>query len=111
MQKRPEIVCLCGSTRFKKSFIRVNFTLTMQGKIVLTVGWFGHADADIYRPTSEEKLQLDELHKRKIDIADRIFVINEGGYIGHSTKDEIAYATKMGKQIDYLESRLAERKE
>ena len=46
---------------------------------------------------------IDDMHLRKIDLADEIFVINVGGYIGESTKWEIAYATKTGKKINYLE--------
>ena len=46
---------------------------------------------------------LDDMHKRKIDMADEIFVINKGGYIGASTKSEIEYATKTGKPVVFLE--------
>ena len=46
---------------------------------------------------------LDDMHLRKIDLADEIFVINVGGYIGESTRREIAYAEKIGKKINYLE--------
>ncbi len=87
--KKLEVVCLCGSTKFKKDFIRVNFEFTMLGKIVLSVGWFSHSDSEIYYPTEDEKKALDELHFRKIDIADRIHVLNIGGYIGESTHNEI----------------------
>lgn len=100
---RPTAVCLCGSTRFKQQFIDTNFELTMAGRIVLTVGWFGHADGLIYTPTAEEKIALDELHKRKIDLADEIMVINVGGYVGESTRSEIAYALKTGKPVRWLE--------
>ena len=43
------------------------------------------------------------MHKRKIDMADEIFVINVNGYIGDSTKSEIEYANKTGKKVNYLE--------
>ena len=46
---------------------------------------------------------LDNMHKRKIDMADSIYVINVGGYIGESTRSEIDYATRHGKEILYLE--------
>ena len=98
---RPTIVCLCGSTKFKQEFIKANFEETMKGKIVLTVGWFGHADKDIYETTSDEKKMLDELHKRKIDLADEILVISMNGYIGESTKSEIEYAKSKNKKIEY----------
>jgi hypothetical protein len=100
---KPTIVCLCGSTKFKQEFIDANFRETMLGKIVLSVGFFSHADNKIFTPTEEEKLMVDELHKRKIDLADEILVLNVGGYIGNSTKSEIEYATKLGKTIRYLE--------
>ncbi len=99
----PEIVVLCGSTRFKKEFISENFRLTMEGKIVLSVGFFSHADAAIYTPTEEEKKAVDQLHFRKIDLADRAHILNVGGYVGSSTQNEIAYALSQGKKITYLE--------
>ena len=46
---------------------------------------------------------LDDMHKRKIDMADGIYVINVGGYIGASTRSEIDYALAHGKKVEYLE--------
>jgi|GEM_PF-3485829 len=101
---RPEIVCLCGSTRFKEEFIKVQEKLTLEGKIVLSVGLFGHVDhPEIY--TDGKKAMLDELHKRKIDLADRVLVLNVGGYIGDSTRSEIEYAEAHGKPVIYWESK------
>lgn len=97
---RPEIVCLCGSTRFKDEFIEINKRLTLNGYIVLTVGFFGHVDG---MPDAETKAELDELHKRKIDIADIVFVVNKDGYIGKSTFSEIMYATRTGKRVVAME--------
>lgn len=93
----PEIVCLCGSTKFKNEYRAENKRLSMNGKIVLSVGLFGHADdVDL---SKKEKENLDELHKRKIDLADRIHVIDVNGYIGDSTQSEIEYAKKQGIPI------------
>lgn len=100
----PKVICLCGSTKFKGQFIQMNFELTMRGYIVLTVGWFSHFDKDAFFPNPEEKLQLDELHKRKIDLADEVLVINVDGYIGESTRSEINYAASLGKKVIYLEN-------
>ena len=97
-----KIVTLCGSTRFKEQFIAVQKRLTLDGYIVISVGLFGHAgDEDVWKPGVKE--MLDDMHLRKIDMADEIFVINVGGYIGESTRLEIAYAEKTGKKINYLE--------
>jgi hypothetical protein len=106
---RPEIVVLCGSTRFYDEFQRANYELTMAGAIVLSVGFYPHAQAEHGHGEgvghdSAEKVALDELHKRKIDLADRVLVLNVGGYIGESTRSEIAYAEKIGRPVDYLES-------
>jgi len=107
--RRPKIVCLCGSTRFYEEFQRANFTETLAGNIVLTVGFYPHAkfsekahgeDVGI---TSEEKIALDNLHKRKIDLADEVFVLNVGGYVGDSTRSEILYAMRAGKDVRWLE--------
>jgi len=100
--EKPKIIYLCGSTKFKQQFIDANFKETMNGHIVLSVGWFSHADGKIYYPTKEEKERLDELHKRKIDLCDEVFVINVNGYIGESTRSEIEYAERNNKPIKYL---------
>ena len=90
---RPKIVTLCGSTRFYTEFQKINYELTMTGVIVLTVGFYPHsmsiAHGKTVGCTAEEKILLDELHKRKIDLSDEIFVLNVDGYIGESTRSEI----------------------
>lgn len=102
--EKYKVVTLCGSTRFKEDFIEKQEELTLQGYIVLSVGLFGHADAKYASEiTPEVKLMLDDMHKRKIDMADEIYVINVGGYIGSSTRSEIEYAKKTGKKVGYLE--------
>ena len=102
----PKIICLCGSTKFKDEFIAANKRLTKQGYIVLSVGWFGHSEDS--EPTDEEKVKLDTLHKRKIDLADLVFVLNVGGYLGKSTISEIEYAYIMGKPVEFLEQKAFE---
>jgi hypothetical protein len=107
MPDTPPIVCLCGSTRFHKEFIEANRAETMAGRIVLSVGVFGHGSEEIHGErielTVHDKKMLDELHKRKIDLCDRVLVINVGGYIGRSTRDEIEYAKRIGRPVRYLE--------
>jgi hypothetical protein len=103
----PLVVCLCGSTRFYDEFQQANYDLTMHGQIVLSVGFYPHAAAEHGHGEgvghdSAEKLALDELHKRKIDLADYVLVLNVGGYIGQSTRSEIAYATARRKAVQYL---------
>lgn len=99
---KPEVVCLCGSTRFKDEYRAENRRPTMDGKIVISVGFFGHADGHEF--TEREKEMLDELHKRKIDISDRVHVINVGGYVGTSTRSEIEYARNRGVPVTFYES-------
>ena len=108
MKKYP-VVTLCGSTKFKDEFMKTQKELTLKGYIVLSVGLFGHSgDNEVWEQMDEgtktkTKEMLDDMHKRKIDMSDGIYVINVGGYIGESTKSEIEYATKLGKKVDYLE--------
>lgn len=102
MIQNYRIVTLCESTRFKAQFLEVQKRLTLEGYIVISVGLFGHSgDEDVWTPGTKE--MLDDMHLRKIDLADEIFVINVGGYIGESTRREIAYAKKTGKKVNYLE--------
>jgi hypothetical protein len=131
MKPKPTIVCLCGSTRFKEEFIFANFTETRAGKIVLSVGFFNHADKH-FPIDGQEKEDADELHKRKIDISGEILVIDPivsicrncnkpcmvnplanssdcckvldpyfNSYIGESTRSEINYAMEHDKKIRY----------
>ena len=89
--------------------MRVQKELTLKGNIVISVGLFGHSgDDEVWDgmdegTLSKTKEMLDDMHKRKIDMADEIFVINVGGYIGDSTRSEIEYAVKNGKKVNYLE--------
>ena len=102
MVGKYKVITLCGSTRFKDAFIETQKRLTLEGNIVISVGLFGHAgDDEVWTPGTKE--MLDDMHKRKIDMADEIFVINVGGYIGSSTRSEIEYAAANGKAISYLE--------
>lgn len=104
-----KIITLCGSTRFKDEFMKAQKELTLKGYIVLSVGLFGHSgDSEVWEGMDEgtrtkTKEMLDDMHKRKIDMADEIYVINVNGYIGTSTKSEIEYAHLHNKKINYLE--------
>jgi len=108
MTKYP-VITLCGSTKFKDEYMKVQKELTLKGYIVLTVGLFGHSgDSEVWENMDEGTLtktkeMLDDMHKRKIDMSDEIFVINVGGYIGESTKSEIEYAIANNKKVNYLE--------
>jgi hypothetical protein len=105
---QPHKVVLCGSTRFSDTFREANLRETLAGKIVLTIGCDMHTDAELFADKTPEQLaaikaDLDELHKRKIDLADECLVLNVGGYIGASTRSEIVYAAAAGKPVRYLE--------
>ena len=104
-----KVITLCGSTRFKDDFMREQKRLTLAGNIVISVGLFGHSgDNEVWENMTEgeltkTKLMLDDMHKRKIDMADEIFVINKNGYIGESTRSEIEYARANNKVITFME--------
>ena len=102
MAGKYPVITLCGSTRFKEQFLEAQKRLTLEGNIVISVGLFGHSgDEEVWNEGTKE--MLDDMHKRKIDMADGIFVINVGGYIGSSTRSEIEYALSTGKTVRYLE--------
>lgn len=109
MQGKYPVITLCGSTRFKDQFMEAQKRLTLEGNIVISVGLFGHSgDQEVWENMDEGTLtktkeMLDDMHKRKIDMADSIYVINVGGYVGTSTKSEIEYAIAQGKEVRYLE--------
>ena len=97
---KHKVIVLCGSTKFKKEFEMVNKELTLRGHIVISVGCFGHC-GDNEAKGYNVKRMLDKLHKRKIDLASAIMVINKDGYIGESTKSEIEYAKSTNKEVYY----------
>ena len=102
MVGKYKVITLCGSTRFKDQFLEVQKKLTLEGNIVISVGLFGHSgDEEVW--TEGTKEMLDDMHKRKIDMADEIFVINVNKYIGESTRSEIDYALAHNKKVSYLE--------
>ena len=109
MVGKYKVITLCGSTRFKEQFMEAQKRLTLEGNIVISVGLFGHAgDQEVWDgmdegTLSKTKEMLDDMHKRKIDMADEIYVINVGGYIGDSTRSEIQYAEEHGKTVRYYQ--------
>lgn len=113
MQGKYPVVTLCGSTRFKNEFYEAQKRLTLEGNIVISVDLFGHAgNQEVWDGMDEDTLSkwfcvktkemIDDMHKRKIDMADSSYVINVGGYIGESTRSEINYAEKTGKRCIIL---------
>ena len=109
MVGKYKVITLCGSNRFKDEFMEAQKRLTLEENIVISVGLFGHSgDDEVWENMDEGTLtktkeMLDDMHKRKIDMANEIFVINVGGYIGSSTRSEIEYAKAAGKPVRYLE--------
>lgn len=102
MVGKYKVITLCGSTRFKDAFLEAQKRLTLEGSIVISVGLFGHSgDNEVW--TEGTKKMLDDMHLRKIDMADEVYVINVDGYIGASPQAEIEYAKRAGKAVRYLE--------
>ncbi len=102
---KPKIVCLCGSTRFMDTFFEAGWSETLKGYIVLSVGVVTTSADHAGEALGSEAVQmLDELHWRKIDLADEVLVLNVGGYIGFSTQREVEYAKSLGKPIRYWEA-------
>jgi len=110
MSERPRIITLCGSTRFIECFAIMAWELEKQGAIVLGLhylpaSYFAEGDIVESHLAEHEKVAVhfDELHLRKIDLSDSIYVLNVDGYIGESTAREIKYAENIGLSVSYLE--------
>ena len=105
---RPKIICLCGSSRFIDQIAIMGWMLEKEGAIVLGLHLLPANYPDVQPNHQAEaeglKEKMDELHKRKIDLADEILIMNVNGYIGESTRSEIEYTKKLGKPIKYLEA-------
>ena len=101
------VITLCGSTKFKDAINAENMRLTMEGNVVISLGLFGHTDLPDYNwdtDATELKTTLDRLHFQKIRMADRVHVVNPGGYYGESTAREIEYARSLGKPVTFMEA-------
>lgn len=97
-----KVITLCGSSKFKEDFDRVNEELTMKGNVLFSLGVFAHSKGI---ELSDEQVELlKKIHFQKIDMSDTIYVINKGLYYGHSTKLEIDYAMAKGKEILFMEN-------
>ena len=105
--RKPKIICLCGSTRFTELMLVKQWELTKQGFIVLS--WCALPDSyfqgDKAHIGDQEGVKeiVDEVHMRKIDLADEVHILNIDGYIGESTRNELNYAKKQGKIIKFIE--------
>lgn len=100
-----KVITLCGSTKFAAEFAAVNQRLTMEGCVVISLGMFSLPDLPEYdwaADSSGHKARLAYVHLQKIRMADEVYIVDPGGYVGDSTRREIAYAQSLGKPVRYL---------
>lgn len=96
-----DVICLCGSTKFKDVFLEIKTLCMDLGAIVLTPEVYGHSDELDFSTIQAEILR--ELHYFKIGLSDYVIIINIDGYIGESTLDEIDFANEVEVPVYYLE--------
>jgi len=108
--EKPIVVCLCGSTSFYEEFQKASLEETMNGKIVLSIGFYSHSSIRAHGEkidiSPETRIMLEELQFKKIDISDEVLILNKHGYIGESTKKELDYAIRNGKIVRFLEANI-----
>ena len=95
-----KIVTICGSFKFKEEMLRLSAELEIKNNYVILQPVYGCNDATY---TAEEMEIMGNLHMKRIEISDAIYVVNVGGYIGSSTKKEIEYAISLNKEVYFLE--------
>ena len=93
-----KIVTLCGSLKFKNEMMTVAEKMALEGYCILTPVY---PVSDKMERTKEQLIKLKEAHFKRIELSDAILVVNINNYIGDSTKLEINYAKKLGKEIIY----------
>ncbi len=109
---QAKVITLCGSTAFEAEFVEINQRLTMEGCVVISLGMFGlpdRADYDGTADSSDLKRRLGDVHFQKIRMADEVYIVDPGGYVGESTRREISYAESLGKPVRYLSRELLAR--
>ena len=95
-------VVMCGSYRFQQLMTEIAERLELErGYAVIPV--LPHVLSR--ELTEKEKKLLGELHLKKIDLADAIYVVNPDGYVGDSVRREIEYAREKGKEIMFFEDK------
>ncbi len=99
MEGKYKVITLCGNAKFKEEFLMMQQKLTLEGNIILLPVFFDKATVI----ANDKYPMLKDMHIKRIDMSDEIFVINKNGYIGSSTKLEIEYAQKTDKKVNYLE--------
>lgn len=100
-----KVITLCGSTTFEAEFAQVSQRLTVDGCVVISLGMFCLPDLpgdDGATVISDLKARLGDLHLQKIRMADEVYIVDPGGYVGESTAREIAYAESLGKPVRYF---------
>lgn len=108
---KTKIICICGSSQFADIASVIAWNFEKQGVIALGMcylpEWYHRATAKVenghYAEQEGVATILDELHLRKIEMAEFVFVVNKGGYIGERTTKEIEYAKSLGKEVKFLE--------
>ena len=91
-------ITLCGSLRFQKEMMMIAEKMSLDGNCVLTPVYPALNNIE---KSEEQLIKLKEAHFKRIEFSDGILVVNINNYIGDSTKLEIEYAKKLGKQIMY----------
>lgn len=94
-----KVITICGSLKFQKEMMKVAEELALKGNCVLTPVY---PISENLKKTEEQLEKLKEAHFKRIELSDSIYVINKDNYIGKSTRLEIEYAQKIGKEIIYL---------
>ena len=113
MPDTPKIICLCGSSRFVAEMAIIMWSLERDEAVIclglhLLPQTYPGLATDHQAEAEGVAAKMDELHRRKIDLADWVLILNVGGYIGESTRNELAYAHQQGKRIEFLEPEAAE---
>jgi hypothetical protein len=104
---KPKIVVLSGSSRFVDIMAVCAWLIERdEGKIAtglhLLPRWYPACPDDHLAEAEGVAEKMDELHLRKIDLADEVFVVNFQDYIGNSTRREIEYAQQKGKPLRWF---------
>ena len=101
--EKAKVITMCGSLKFEDEIRKQTERLELEGNCVLSIIYPGNPNFDKDSYTPEQHQLFDKLHKQKLDMSDAIFVVNVNGYVGSSTKSEIAYAIAQGKEVLSLE--------
>lgn len=99
MYKQYPVIAICGPQEARQEYLATEHSLSCHGNIVISTAFFGQIDAEL---SDIDRKNLDITRRKKIDMADELFVVNVDGLLDDDTRRCIEYAKSLHIIVRYL---------